>query len=124
MISKLPMLVGEWEGSTIDDVFKAFRDYDLGGKEVPADYEPKCAILFAYLWSGGYEESAFVIYLDEDRRLMCSESSHCSCNGFEGQFEGSPTTEGALRMQSRGTYDKELGAHLKHFLDQYFPESA
>lgn len=120
-MAKLPMLVGEWEGSTADDVFQVFRSgYQ---SKTPEDYEPDCAILFAYLWSGGYEESAFVIYLDKDRNLMCSESSHCSCYGFEGQFEGSPTTEKALRMQAGSTYDKALGAHLKHFLDQYYPES-
>jgi hypothetical protein len=92
-----PVLSGGWEGSTVEEVFKDFRNDRWNEPSTPEPYESRVTVLYAYLNSDSYEEQATLVYLDGGQ-LMCSEAGHCSCNGFEGQFEGTPTTLGALRM--------------------------
>lgn len=66
-----------------------------------ADLANKFEVLIA--WSGddgGYEEYSFFLLRDkETKELFENHASHCSCAGFEGQFEPQATTIAYLKSE-------------------------
>lgn len=40
-------------------------------------------------YEGGYESSWYIVYRDQDGKLLSCYGSHCSCHGFEDQWGGS-----------------------------------
>ena len=54
----------------------------------------KYKILIAQLWSEQYEESAwFLVKNKENGQLQEVNAGHCSCYGFEGQWEPTDTSK-------------------------------
>jgi len=66
-------------------------------------------ILFAVNDSYSCEALAFVL-LRLDGRLFEVNASHCSCDGYEGQWAPEPTSADALRMRKSifGLTDEEF----------------
>lgn len=62
--------------------------------ELPEELE----VLFGALISYSYEEEAFVLFR-QDGKLYEVHGSHCSCYGFEGQWEPEETSLKALRFE-------------------------
>ena len=74
-------------------------------------------ILMACVDGYGYEESAFVLYQDKDSgQLYEVNGAHCSCMGFETQFEPEETSKEALIERiDKGKLGKEFGDSSKDF---------
>ena len=87
---------GEFTG--IEDITSEY--FENGEKPDIKDTE----VLFASLWSGGYEEGMIVVF-ERDGQLLVAESSHCSCNGFE--WCPAPITFGALAMERLSCHEPE-----------------
>lgn len=52
---------------------------------------------------GSYEDGIRVVFRQGDK-LFLVEGGHCSCHGFEGQWDPTETTKGALEMMSDSGY--------------------
>lgn len=105
------------------DVLKTFEDYDYSKTphEVPIADAEHIEVLFAVLDSASYEECAFVLFRDKrDGELYTIEASHCSCNGFEGQWCPVKTTVPALILMLDGKWypgwEEPHAAELRIFL--------
>lgn len=91
-----------------DEMFRAF--------EIPG-IDEQFEILMACVDGDGYEEQAFVLYRDVDSgQLYEVNAYHCSCYGFEGQFEPEETSKEALmaRME-KGRLGKEYYGDVDFF---------
>lgn len=78
----------------------------------------KFEILIAYVSEPDYEESSFFLLRDKETgELFENHAGHCSCYGFEGQFEPKATTLTYLKSEHFYAYgiDKE---QLKEFFSQ------
>ena len=62
-------------------------------------------LLFARVSQGGYEGDAMVI-LERDGRLVEVNGSHCSCHGFEGQWDEEPIADISVLL-ARDDYEFE-----------------
>ena len=66
-------------------------------------------ILIAYesVGSWGCDSSAFFLFRDKTSgKLYELHASHCSCYGFEGQYEPEETTLAALKNRIESSYNK------------------
>jgi len=79
-----------------------------------------CKLLMAVILSGMYEGEAFVLF-ERDGDLFEVLASHCSCYGFEGQWNPQPTTVAALRAQNGSVFanDPALKKELESILDKW-----
>lgn len=73
-------------------------------------------ILVAYESVGDYgcdSSSFFLLRKKKTKELFIIQGSHCSCYGFEGQFDLEPTTVGVLKKMDfkyfLGGYDSNSG---------------
>jgi hypothetical protein len=83
------------------DYIEGRWDY-VTGKYIPAEPPPDFPVddevLFATYDHEGYEGYATVIYR-RDGKFFEEYSSHCSCNGLEGQFYGNEITAESLALR-------------------------
>jgi len=77
---------------------------------VNLDLVSKFEILIAQLnGDGGYEESSFFLLRDKETGMLHeNHASHCSCGGFEGQFEPKETTVTYLKSEHFYFYGDEM----------------
>lgn len=75
--------------------FEGFSDASLR-EQIEREYEqrpsPDIEMLIAYSGGEFYEQWEFFLIRDRQGNLFEVNSSHCSCYGFEGQWEPEPTT--------------------------------
>ena len=93
-------------------------NYDANLKEVN-----QFRILIAYESVGSWgcdSSSYFLLEHKKDKKLYVVEGSHCSCFGFENQFEPSETSVEALKMWANaghmyftGGYDDNADVNVK-----------
>jgi hypothetical protein len=102
----VPSLYG-WE--SVKAIREAFIE-DYNGRvdeKVAAQFDADMkGLIVAVLDSSGYEESAHILFR-RGRKLFEVEASHCSCNGFEGQWNPEPVEWKQLAMRPKGwiSYD-------------------
>jgi hypothetical protein len=128
-----PILLNNWQGGAVDDVFRAFEGTRWGGYSndedpVPVEEKPKfkgAEILLASYGTPMYEGYAFVLFR-RDGKLWEVNGSHCSCYELEGQWEPEETTVEALlhRVEEgslgAGGYDENPFAdELRQVLQEY-----
>ena len=71
------------------------KEYIVSSYEVDASEVDKYEILVAYesVGSWGCDSSSWILLKDKETgKLFETHGSHCSCYGFEGQFEPEETT--------------------------------
>lgn len=85
----------------------------------------KLQILIGYesVGSWGCDSSSFFLLRDEEGKLYEVHGSHCSCYGFEGQFQLEETTVEALKFRVNegksysvfyiGGYDRDGDSNVK-----------
>lgn len=56
----------------------------------------------------GCDSSSFFLLKDKDGNLYEMHGSHCSCYGFEGQFDLEKTTVEALKFRINESYNKTV----------------
>lgn len=80
------LFLGEYSGYSKNEVIEDISsNYDVE-RQIVEQYE----ILIAILNNYGYEEDSYLLML-KDGVLYENFGSHCSCYGFEGQFEPEET---------------------------------
>jgi hypothetical protein len=67
------------------------RAHMISAFQITKDDLAPYQVLIAFEWDGGYEEANWFL-LRKGKRLFENHASHCSCYGFEGQFEPEQTT--------------------------------
>lgn len=72
--------------------------YEIKGEGDPATLVPG-DILVAWMTDGSYDSQAFHLLRDAEGYLV-NHSSHCSCHGYEEQWEPERTTLAALKRQA------------------------
>ena len=85
------MFLEDFSGMTHDEVVQKIQaDFEVS---LPSGIE----ILVAYMHVGnwGCDSSAFIVF-KHSNRMYEVHGSHCSCNGFEGQWEPEETTVEAI----------------------------
>lgn len=87
---------------------------------VEPDLVNKFEIIIAQWYSYQYEGSSFFLLRDkETKEFFENHASHCSCYGFEGQFEPKQTTLTYLRSKHfaawGGPSQEEIQEILKDF---------
>jgi len=108
------------------DTDDAIRKHLAGEWEAPDNLLKDFKILVAYesVGSWGCDSSAwYLLRHKKTKELYEVHGSHCSCNGFEGQFEPEKTTLIYLKSDkfyfSTGGYDDDDKKHIaavKHFI--------
>lgn len=91
------LALGDLEGMTLEEVQNHIaRDYAVGLNSVQC-YE----ILIAYESVGdfGCDSSSFFLVRDASGQWFEIHGSHCSCNGFEGQWTPEETSAAALNWK-------------------------
>ncbi|GAB3763664.1 hypothetical protein GCM10028796_17570 [Ramlibacter monticola] len=125
-----PILLNNWEGQSVTDVFTEFDDSRWSAYRepdaMPVEEKPEfkgAEILLASYGTPSYEGYAFVLFR-RDGKLYEVNGSHCSCYGLEGQWEPEETTIEALRHRVKegtlgeGGYDENpFAAELLQVLD-------
>ena len=107
------LTLGDLEGKTKKELVAHLKDSWRATDEQLAGME----ILIAYesVGSWGCDSSGFFL-LRKGRKLFEVHGSHCSCYGFEDQFNPEPTTRTYLRSDkfgmSTGGYDDNGPANL------------
>lgn len=82
---------------------------------------PEVHVLFAVKRSWSYEEDMYVL-IEQDGKLFDIEGSHCSCYGFEGQWDPVETSLETIKMRieqgrlGEGYVSDSFDKELKHFL--------
>ncbi len=92
-------------------------DYEIKGDGDPATLIP-ADILVAWMTDGGYDSQAFHLLRDAEGYLV-NHSSHCSCFGYEEQWEPERTTLEALKRQAEKgefIYDEGSNAMIVEFV--------
>jgi len=87
--------------------------------QVERPYVDRFHILVAYLSSPDYEESSYFLLLEKSTGDLYEVSgSHCSCYGFEGQFETEKTDITYLLSPhaSFGGQSDEMKKRIQQFL--------
>lgn len=77
-----------------------------------------CHLVYVSIDDEGQEGSAHIIFI-KDRKLFEVNAAHCSCVGFEDQWQPEETTKDALRTR------ESLENHLDEIfsnIDTYSPE--
>jgi len=99
-------------------------EHIINGYEADEAEIDKFHILIAYesVGSWGCDSSSFFLLKDKTTgELYENHGSHCSCYGFEGQFEPEPTTIEYLKSEhfyfSCGGYDDSEDANTQKVLD-------
>src|SRR5687768_16277755 len=104
------LALADLKGNTEDQVknilsiYYAKEDYDREYGTPCAEVEQKLSkleVLIAYESVGDYgcDSSSYFLFKDGEGNLFEIHGSHCSCYGFEGQFELEPTTIKALNYR-------------------------
>ena len=84
---KTTLFLNDYEGSTYDDVINSIIiEYQVEKQEIL-----KYHILIAQVCRDGYEESSYFLLIRNDGKIFENFGSHCSCFGFENQFEPKET---------------------------------
>lgn len=84
------LYLGSYEGCTEEEIKQDIVENYLEGK--PNDFLEKCEIIIAILTDDYcYSEFSFFL-LRKDGKYYENHASHCSCQGFEDQFEPEETT--------------------------------
>jgi len=97
------LFLGDFDGDTEADV----KNHLLVDYEAPAEEVDKYDILIAYESVGDYgcdSSSFFLLRNRETGELYENHGSHCSCYGFEEQFEPEETTLEYLQSEHFGLY--------------------
>jgi hypothetical protein len=93
-LTSFPIYHGAWESKA--DIARAF--------DIPIEILEKCYIYFAGYNEGDYEGSCVIIFR-KDGTLYYNAASHCSCNGFEGNWDPEEATwEDIKRWEKQGGY--------------------
>ena len=100
---------GDW--NNVEDVFESFfvgwddKVRTKEGHEPPDNFPRHDQIIFAMNRGGGYEESCTVVFV-ENGKLMYVSASHCSCYGYEGQWDPDEVTWFQLWKMDPPDYDE------------------
>lgn len=87
---------GDVDGETPQEVFKILTALNCAPISVPADTLP----VWGFLEDDAYNASAyFVLFSPSNFKFYEITGSHCSCYGFEYQFEPSEVSLEYLQMQ-------------------------
>ena len=119
------MKIFGWD--SVDDIARGFavgtgHRYDGDFKKDPA-FPKVREIIIADLDEGGYEGSAFVLYR-RDGKLFEVHGGHCSCHGFEGQWDPEETTWDALAMRRYFRMTREGRAALDVLITKHASRKA
>lgn len=100
---------GEFADSSSKDVLESLVElFEI----TPEDQKEIAEVWYANLYSGGYEEGISVVLLRKSGVLGLVSAAHCSCYGFEGQWDGNdgPGIEGVsgLKAALDGLYYPEV----------------
>jgi|15BtaG_2_1085339.scaffolds.fasta_scaffold01500_4 hypothetical protein len=122
------LLLADYEGMSKDEVKEQIcGDYDITLAELN-----RFKILIAYQHEGSWgcdSGSWFVLRERKTDKLFLNRGGHCSCYGFEGQFEPGLVTKKYLLSRSfgfpRGGYDNDdKSDFLKVYVESViFPSS-
>ena len=86
-MDKRNLFLGEYVGSTYEDVVEDITyNYEVERQTVD-EYQ----IVIAILNDHGYEEDSYFLMV-KSGKLYENFAGHCSCMGFEGQFQPEETT--------------------------------
>jgi hypothetical protein len=108
------LFLADFEGMSLSEVYQhIITEYEAKKEEVkPFD------ILIAYESVGDYgcdSTSFFLLKHKKTKQFYVNHGSHCSCYGFEGQWEPEETTLEYLKSDhfyfSTGGYDGEANKH-------------
>lgn len=117
------LLLGEYSGQTEqfvkDDIATHYGSSNYGEKDpIIASRLEELEIVVALLESYDYEESSFFIFKEKNsNRYYELYASHCSCYGFENQFDLEETSLDILRDQAKSGRDfrynyDEIGKYI------------
>ena len=103
----------ELKGKTEEEIVQhIIEDY-----EATIDEIDKFHILIACSDQGGYEESGFFLLREKvTGDLYINESYHCSCYGFEGQWEPELTNLEVLKNMNEFSGLTETDEQIKEYL--------
>lgn len=88
-MKKRNLFLGEYENTLKTDVVEDIVNNYLVEKSIVDEYQ----IIIAVLNSYDYEEDSYFLLLHKSTgKLFENFGSHCSCYGFEGQFEPEETS--------------------------------
>lgn len=121
------VLAGEYVGETPESIMSQF-DVEIGYKSYNQGDHGSAKrdgfhMVFAYHDDESYSGYAFILGF-RDGQLVEINGSHCSCHGFEGQWEEEPVTIEALRHRmTKGdlgkTWDTDTqGYNKSEFADE------
>lgn len=98
------LAMGDLDGMSQDDLKGVAVDtWNATSKELES-----ATILIAYMCEENYEGHGFFLFKDKDGTLFEVHGSHCSCYGFEGQWDPEETTaEAMLFRKSIGCYGSD-----------------
>jgi len=108
-MEKRNLFLGEYVGSSYEDVIKDITyNYEVERHTVD-DYQ----IIIAILNDHGYEEDSYFL-MSKDGKLYENFAGHCSCMGFEGQFQPEETSvEYLMSEQYANRNDTEIMEFLR-----------
>lgn len=105
------LFTGDYTGQSEDDIKQDILDSYLPKKEYH-EMLNNGKILYAELNGDGYEEDSYIL-LQHNGFLYENYASHCSCYGFEDQFEPEKVTLKFLYSGNHKIFSKN-----KKFLNQ------
>ena len=115
------LLLEDLKGLSEDEV----KTHLVGEYEAKSDVLNDLKIVIGYesVGSWGCDSSSFFLLKDKDEKLYEVHGSHCSCYGFEGQFDLEETSIEVLKFRvneskygsvfSTGGYDSDSDANIK-----------
>ena len=105
------LYLGDLSDYTEESITSHFiTDYQAAALEVA-----KYHVLIANEWGDGYEGNSYFLLKDKDTgELFEVHGSHCSCYGFEGQFE---PEEASIEYLKSEHYGHRSDADIKQFVD-------
>ena len=82
----------------------------IGEYEADSNVVNDLEVLIGYesVGSWGCDSSSFFLLKDKDGKLYEVHGSHCSCYGFEGQFDLEETTIEALKFRINESYNHSV----------------
>lgn len=105
------LYLGDLSGYTEEGITEHFITvYQAGASEV-AKYQ----VLIAGEWEDSYDGHSYFLLKDKETgRLYEVHGSHCSCYGFEGQFE---PEEASIEYLKSEHYPNRNDSAIKQFVD-------
>jgi hypothetical protein len=98
---------------------KEIKEHLVSSYEADSDEVEKYQVLVAYESVGDYgcdSSSYFLLKDKKTKKLYETSGSHCSCNGFEGQFTPEETTLDYLKSDKfymcSGGYDSDSNGNI------------